>query len=413
MVRRRHVFYVSGYDPRGPEGYYRLFLHESKRSLNIWPIALHVGDCKIDSDHVAYWDVESEGPNWKLGTRYEFLRLECFLRCSNMAEPLRRQLVRAARWAVDDLVTGTLWRTFRASWRFATHLAYLQLMLVLWMAMAIAGGLLAAMLAAGIAGTPTAIAVIITLTVGVALFALLRALADRWRILQVANCWPYVREFARGEPTGYDRPIEVFAARVVEAARANEADELVVIGHSSGGGLAAAIVARALELDPDLLRHGSRLVLLTLGSLLPAMTLHPAAARMRDAVHRLAIERDLVWVDCQAHKDWLNFWRADPLELSSVELGQRRCSLRIWQVRFRDMLSPHSIRRMQWNLLRLHYQFIMANEARAPYDFFMLVCGPASVTDWASHGRDLLAAFSERVEYHESLAVAAASAKSV
>jgi hypothetical protein len=39
----------------------------------------------------------------------------------------------------------------------------------------------------------------------------------------------------------------------------------------------------------------------------------------------------------------------------------------------------------------MHYQFIMANEARSPYDFFMLVCGPASVTDWASAGRDILA----------------------
>jgi hypothetical protein len=94
----------------------------------------------------------------------------------------------------------------------------------------------------------------------------------------------------------------------------------------------------------------------------------------------------------------------DPLEASGVELGQRRCSLR----RFREMLSPDSIRRMQWNLLRMHYQFIMANEARSPYDFFMLVCGPARVTDWASGGRDMLAGFSEHAGYHESPTVAVA-----
>jgi hypothetical protein len=401
LVRRRHVFYVSGYDPQGPEGYYRLFLHESKRSLKFWPIALQVGDCKIESDQVAYWDVESAGPNWKLSVRYEFLRLERFLR-SNMAEPLRRQLIRAARWALDDLVTGTLWEIFRASWRFAIHLTYLQLMLVLWTTLAIAGALLAAMLATDLVGARTPIAVAIAFMVGVMVFALLHFLADRLRILQVANCWPYIREFARGQATGYDQPIEVFAARVVAAARANEADELVVIGHSSGGGIAAAVVARALELDPDLLRHRPRVVLLTLGSLLPAMTLHPAAARMRGAVRRLAIERALIWVDCQSHKDWLNFWRADPMELSGVEPGHRRCSLHIWQVRFCDMLSPVSIKRMQWKLLRIHYQFIMANEGRAPYDFFMLVCGPARVTDWASHGRDVLAAFSEQAGYDET-----------
>src|SRR5262249_14078134 len=302
---------------------------------------------------------------WKVGVGYEFLRLERFLR-ANMAEPLRRQLVRAAWWAANDLMSGAIWRIFRASWRFALHLAYLQLMLVLWIAVAIAGGLLAAMLATRLVGAPAPVTVVIALAVGVGLLVLLRTLADRWRILQVATCWPYVREFARGEATGYDRPIDIFAARIVAAARDNEADELVVIGHSSGGGIGAAVVARALEIDPDLLRRGPRLVLMTLGSLLPAMTLHPAAARMRAVVRRLAVERTLVWVDCQSRKDWLNFWDVDPLELSDVKLDERRCTVRILQVRFRDMLSPSSIGRMQWNLLRMHYQFIMANEARAP-----------------------------------------------
>jgi hypothetical protein len=390
LVKRRHVFYVGGYDAQGAEGYYRLFVRESKRFLKVWPIEVHVGDLKIDSDDLAYWNIEAAGPNWQVAIRYEFLRLEHFLR-ANLAQPLTRQLARAAWWAVDDLITGALWRISRSSWRFALHLAYLQLMLVLWIAMAVAGGSLAAVLTMRFVNLPTPITAVIALVAGVAIFLLLRPLADRWFILQVANCWPHIREFARGKATGYDRPIDILAVRIVAAASANEADELVVIGHSSGGAIGAAVVARALELDPDLFRHHPRLVLMTLGSLLPALTLHPAADRLRGAVRRLAMERSLVWVDCQSRKDWLNFWGVDPLEASGVELGQRRCSLRIWQVRFRDMLSPDSIRRMQWNLLRMHYQFIMANEARSPYDFFMLVCGPASVTDWASAGRDILA----------------------
>jgi hypothetical protein len=406
LVQRRHAFYVGGYDPQGAEGYYRLFVRESKRFLKVWPIECRVGDLQIDSDDVAYWTIEAAGPNWQVATRYEFLRLEHFLR-DNLTQPLTRQLARVAWWAVDDLMTGTLWRISRASWRFAVHLVYLQLMLVLWVAVAAAAGSLAAVVATHF-DVPMPITAVIALAAGVAVFALLRPLADRWFILQVANCWPCVREFARGEATGYDRPIDILAGRVVAAARANEADELVVIGHSSGGAIGAAVVARALELDPDLLRHRPRLVLMTLGSLLPAMTLHPAADRLRGAVRRLAMERSLAWVDCQSRKDWLNFWGVDPLEASGVEGDQRRCGLRIWQVKFRDMLSGDSIRRMQWNLLRMHYQFIMANEARAPYDFFMLVCGPAAVTDWASGGRDILAGFSEHAGYRESPTVAVA-----
>ena len=35
----------------------------------------------------------------------------------------------------------------------------------------------------------------------------------------------------------------------------------------------------------------------------------------------------------------------------------------------------------------------MANDLRAPYDYFMLVCGPGPASDWARRGRDLVAAF--------------------
>ena len=114
MVKRRHVFYIGGYDAQGAEGYYRLFVRESKRFLKVWPIEFHVGDLKIESDDLAYWNIEAAGPNWQVATRYEFLRLEHFLR-ANLAQPLTRQLARAAWWAVDDLITGAFWRISRSS----------------------------------------------------------------------------------------------------------------------------------------------------------------------------------------------------------------------------------------------------------------------------------------------------------
>jgi hypothetical protein len=35
----------------------------------------------------------------------------------------------------------------------------------------------------------------------------------------------------------------------------------------------------------------------------------------------------------------------------------------------------------------------MANDKRAPYDYFMLVAGPVPVTDWARNPFDVLMAF--------------------
>jgi hypothetical protein len=70
-----------------------------------------------------------------------------------------------------------------------------------------------------------------------------------------------------------------------------------------------------------------------------------------------------------------------------------------WQVRFRDMLSEQFYRSLRWNFFRLHYQFIMANDIRAPYDYFMLVCGPVTPAEWVKRGRDVLAEFAEDASY--------------
>jgi hypothetical protein len=68
-------------------------------------------------------------------------------------------------------------------------------------------------------------------------------------------------------------------------------------------------------------------------------------------------------------------------------------------VRFRDMLLPEFYGRLRWNLFRMHYQFIMANDMRAPYDYFMLVCGPVTPEAWARDGRGVLARFAEDASY--------------
>jgi hypothetical protein len=59
------------------------------------------------------------------------------------------------------------------------------------------------------------------------------------------------------------------------------------------------------------------------------------------------------------------------------------------------MLSPEFYMRIRWNFWRLHYQFIMANDRRAPYDYFMLTCGPVAVATWAKDAFAVIAAFAE------------------
>jgi hypothetical protein len=411
FVWRRHVFYVAGYDPRGAASYYDLFSRSWQRWRGVWNCEGKLGAFEVDSELIAHWDIEAAGPNWRATTRYEFLRLEGVV-CANLQDPTWRQVLRALKWALGDHISGTTARIFRAAWRFGLHLAYFQVLLLLWIALSLAGGWLIALAAVRLGTLPFVAAIALGIIAAVACFWLLRPLAERYQVPLINNCWPYLREFARGQASAFDGPIDAYAARVVAAARAGQCDEIVVVGHSAAGVTATAVMARAFELDPSVGRRGPRLVLLTLGSVLPAAALDPAAHRMRDIVSRLASEPSLTWVDCVSRKDVMNFWNFDPIAGVGIELGARRCNPLIWTVRFRDLASPEYYRRLRLSFFLLHYQFIKSGNRRAPYDYVMLIAGPLAIAHWARQPERSAAAFAQDGALITSAAAPAAIAPS-
>ncbi len=72
------------------------------------------------------------------------------------------------------------------------------------------------------------------------------------------------------------------------------------------------------------------------------------------------------------------------------------------------MVSPDYYRRLRWRFFRMHFQFIYASDRRAPYDYAMLVTGPAPIEAWARHPQRTLAAFSETAAFDEERILAGA-----
>jgi hypothetical protein len=399
LIRRRHVIYVEGYDPQGAEGYYRLFSRSFGRFLKNWPIDAKIGDLQIDSDDFAHWDVATAGPNWRVQTRYEFLRQERMIR-ANMAKPMWRQVPHALGWMLNYLYTGTLFRVYRASLRYGVVLAHFQLLLLHWLAASALVGWVVGFLLSRLIPMPVFLVFIAGLAAAVGSFALLRPLADKFFVVQINSHWPHLLPFCRGEPSCFDHFVEACAHRLVEAARGRTAEEIVVVGHSGGGVLAPAVVKRALEIDGSLGTYGPRVVLLTPGSLMPGIGVHRHASRVRADIRRIAIEPTILWIDAQARADWLNFYDFDPVDGIGVDAGALRCNPLIWKVRLRDMLAPAFYRKIRFNLFRTHYQFIMANDMRAPYEYMMLVCGPLPVEQWARDGVSMLKRFAPDAKYY-------------
>jgi zinc/manganese transport system permease protein len=129
----------------------------------------------------------------------------------------------------------------------------------------------------------------------------------------------------------------------------------------------------------------------------------PAVELRQGHVHRdiarIAAEPSIPWIDVQARADILYFYNFDPVGGIGIDAGPARCNPLIWDVRMRDMLAPEFFKKITRSWFRMHYQFIMANDMRAPYEYMMLVCGPVPVEQWARRGRDILAGFTPDASY--------------
>ena len=99
---------------------------------------------------------------------------------------------------------------------------------------------------------------------------------------------PAPRRYIHGQDAVLGPRLDRVAERLCEAARDNEADEVLVLGHSLGAVLAIDLLDRALRLEPRLGQNGSAVAFISVGSSIPKIGLHRGAARFRASVERVA-----------------------------------------------------------------------------------------------------------------------------
>jgi hypothetical protein len=384
-VRNRHVIYVQGYDPRGLSPYYRMFRTELRKFAGLYGLTSTITRPKSAPDGaMASWVIETSGPDWQTRTAYDFLRFEDLIQ-DDLQWPIWRTLMHAILIYWRLVFAGTLRRFWRAHWRFATFISYPHFALLneaIWaagIAWAFAAGLSAI-------GAPAGFDIAAGCAVFVAaLGMLLKYTERRTYLLYLMSDTIFTWRFSHRQRPDWDDRIDAFAQHLVDIAAASDTDEILLVGHSSGSFLGVEIMARALAIDPDLGRHGPKIVLLTLGGNLPIVGFHAVSEQFRAHLARLAIEPSIDWVDCQSRKDVMNFFPFDPIRGHGLDVGPAKRNPVIVAVRFRDIISPANYKRFRWRFFRVHFQFVMANERPHAYDFFMIACGPLSLQKRVFH----------------------------
>jgi hypothetical protein len=384
-VQHRHIIYVQGYDPRGLAQYYRMFRTELRKFGRLYQLSATVSRPQVAANgETASWTIETKAGDWQTRTSYDFLRWEDLIQ-RDLAAPIWHTVFHAM-WIYWRLVFGgTIARFWKAHWRFATFISYPHFLLFLeaLFSAGIAYGFEKALDALGI---PRVFSIAAAVAVFVAAIGtILKYTENMTYVLYLLSDTIWTWEFSHRQRPEWDARIERFAQYLADVAASSDAEEIVVVGHSSGSFLGAEILARVLKLDPDLGRHGPRIVLLTIGGNLPIVGFHAASQDFRDHLRELAVEPSIDWIDCQSRKDVMNFYPFDPIAGHGIDVGAARRNPTIVLVRFREIIKPEHYNLFRWKFFRVHFQFVMANERPHAYDFFMIVCGPVPLRERMAH----------------------------
>ena len=272
-----------------------------------------------------------------------------------------------------------MFRYIIANQRYTTFFLFPMLSLVLFAA----GGWLAARLLTAFLGLEGLSAAAVGVPVGIAVFlVLLRWPGRRWRVQQLLDDWICAHDYIHGRRPDIDARLDRFAETLLARAREGAVDEIVVVGHSLGAMLVLDVLVRALARDADFGRRGAAISVLTIGATIPKFALHPRAQGLRRKIARIVAEPSIAWVEYQSRADAISFYKFDPVSLRHIPDDRLDGKPVIRRVQVHDMLLPETFARARRSVLRLHYRSVMANDRRAPYDYFLMVCGPLPFSDW-------------------------------
>lgn len=373
----RQVFYLPGFDPREPETYWGLFRRESRLTAERRGMSITVGEPVRSADGISLdWDVTSETGGAATRVRYSLLRWDDIVRDRFPRSNLRRLTSLPGLW-------WRLWRsgylrTFRReARRFHRVIVSVHQFYLLFVGLSL-GLAVAAVMLTPLAALPLWASAAIVPLLAYAILGLITGLT-RGKPLYVAHLVDdaaFTHDHASGREAAMRERLGPWAERI--RAAEGRASEIAVIGHSSSSFLAFECLDRILQADPEFGRRGTPVTLVTIGSVIPWITLDPRAEETRGALGRIGRDMAIGWLDIRATWDWLSIHLRDPVSASGLPAPPRD-RFATMRVEIKDLIEPDLVARRRWNLFRMHFQLLMSSRDRNAFDYVAFVAGPEPV----------------------------------
>ena len=369
-INRRQVFYIPGYEPRGPTFYEKLFrkhllrygrLHNLRLNLQntvIEPLFRRVKiDIKGEPDLELTYDIldnsdilrpHSEIPRWK------FYWLLLFFTPKSIRSVFRPSC-KSVDWA---------WLVGMAPWLFV-YTALFCLTLCFFGAYWVLSLL-------GVNPFITAILALIPV------IFIWRIFERHYRHQNIARIFDSGRFFLDGNDPVQENMrmrLEQFAETIGQQIRLGQADEYVIVGHSSGSVLAARVTALLLEKEEF---QNIPLTMVCMGSVYQLELCTQTHFDARNQVYKkLHDSRHLQWGEVFSSFDAFCPQRMNPCD-AQLQPEENSTKPFYRSANFKKNLKPDRFQKLRRNLLWIHMQYILSSDYAETFDYFAMLTAKTS-----------------------------------
>lgn len=388
-VKRRLVFYISGYDPRGAGWYHGIYAHEAVKQSAINGMSMETGSRHRVGALASRWAIRGQDAGGITEVQYDFLHWDDIVR-ETWARTLPDVLFQTLRGTWLIFYHGGLRRLYRMSWPFAVTAT--------WPLLYIAGAVAGALAAAALVWALSALLLKTSLWIAAPSALAAAFLAGRYMLAKAAraNGFWIGRLLAVIIDMALDRRPEIsartaaFAGHIREtcaraAALPGGVDEVLVIAHSTGGEIAVRTMARLLEADPALAASG-KLAFLTLGQMIACESMPQGKGRFRADLLAVATAPALHWLDVGFPGDPACIALVDPVEASDMTRPPGApLSPKMLSPRFNKLFTPQTYARLRKQKMDLHFMYLHASELPGDYDYFAITAGSRKLEERFAH----------------------------
>jgi hypothetical protein len=368
---RRVVVHFPGFEPLDAQAHHARYAYSATQSAAAFGFAVETKDLNTTGDGPRI-DVFAKGPNWSTRSSIYLLGHQEIIAGLKRA-PIHKRITDGFSAAADTLAEGAFFRYLKVAWRFA--LFFLFPFLAMAVGLLAFGFIATAPLIFGT--TPWNLLWSVPLSIG--FFAVIfLPWAERAYILHLFAHWQLAIKLSRLDDEEVRALLESHMA-ALKTALEQPADEYLITSHSLGGAFAIHALGELIERHPDFLR-GKPVFLATLAGPGLQSSLMNSAIVLRRRIRSVLVHPDVFWLDVQCLADIVNFYQGKVARDNGfADLAEPA----VKQIRMKDMLHPERYRRIKWDSLRLHRQFILGSDLPTHYDFTLLTAGPFTVREIA------------------------------